>query len=270
MIQEGKLWKIGDTKATRAKPRVECVPQSEATTLAWEVHQNNGHFHRNNIKITLMDKIASPHLDRSITKAIMGCGKCKGYGPQHLHSLLEPIMRQHPFELLIGDTLSMPKGKGGFTKISLYADIYSQHIWADKLKKTALGTTTCKTLNQICTMFTPPESLMLDGGPEFNNQEVRDACTRRNIELQIVPGYSPWINGLIEGMNVALLGRLKRLCAPDLGEDEYDAMIMPDSWPDHLEAAVKALNNCILPNLKFSSNELLLGIVINTNHTPPN
>jgi hypothetical protein len=38
MIQEGKLWKIGDTKSTRAKPQVECITQSEAVTLAWEVH----------------------------------------------------------------------------------------------------------------------------------------------------------------------------------------------------------------------------------------
>ena len=92
IIQDGKLWKIGDTKSTQAKPWVECVPQSEAVTLAWEVHWNKGNFHRDNIKIALMDRIASPHLDQSITKAIMDCGKCKGHGPKHLHLLLEPIM----------------------------------------------------------------------------------------------------------------------------------------------------------------------------------
>jgi hypothetical protein len=69
-------------------------------------------------------------------------------------------------------------------------------------------------------------------------------------------------------MNVKLLGRLKRLCSPDLGEDEYDAMDVPASWPDHLDEAIEFLNNCILPNLKFSPNELLLGIVINTKRTP--
>jgi hypothetical protein len=63
MVQDGKLWKIGDTKYTQAKPQVECVPQSEAVTLAWEVDWNQGHFHRDNVKIALMDKIASPHLD---------------------------------------------------------------------------------------------------------------------------------------------------------------------------------------------------------------
>jgi hypothetical protein len=198
----------------------------------------------------------------------MDCGKCKGHGPKHLHSLLEPITRRHPFELLVRDTLAMPQGKGGFTKIGLYADIYSQHVWADKFKTAASAATTCKTFNNICTTFTAPEAFMVDGGREFDNDAVWEACTIRNVELWVVPGYSPWINGLIEGMNAKLLGRLKRLCSPDLGEDEYDAMDVPASWPDHLEEAVKFLNNCILPNLKFSPNELLLGIMINTKHTP--
>jgi hypothetical protein len=217
-----------------------------------------------------MDRIVSPHLDQSITKAIMDCGKCKGHGPKHLHSLLEPITQCHPFELPMGDTLSMPKGKGGSTKIALYADIYSQHVWADKLKTSTSAATTCRTFNNFCTTFRAPEALMVDGGLEFNNDAVHEACTVRNVKLQIVPGYSPWINGLMEGMNAKLLGRLKRLCSPDLGEDEYNARDLPTSWPDHLEEAIEFLNNHILPNLKFSPNELLLGIMINTKHTPEN
>lgn len=51
-----------------------------------------------------------------------------------------------------------------------------------------------------------------------------------------------------------------------MGEDGDD---IPASWPEHLDAAaVEALNNHILPHLKFSPNELLLGLVINTSRTP--
>jgi hypothetical protein len=209
MIQDGKLWKIANTKSTRARPKVECISQTEAAALAWETHRNHGHFHRDNVKIALMDKITSPHLDHSITKAIKDCGKCKGYRPKHIHSLLEPITRRHPFELMVSDTLTMPKGKGGFIKVSLYVDVYSQHLWVDKLKTAASGKTTCKSLNSICTAFTAPEALMVDGGPEFDSDAVRNTCATRNIKLHIVPAYSPWINGLVEGMNAKLLGRLK-------------------------------------------------------------
>lgn len=57
------------------------------------------------------------------------------------------------------------------------------------------------------------------------------------------------------------------MCAPDLGEDAYEEMNVPSNWPDHLEDAVRCLNNRILPNLKYSPNELLLGLVVNTKPT---
>lgn len=63
------------------------------------------------------------------------------------------------------------------------------------------------------------------------------------------------------------------MCAPNLGEDDYTKMStadIPRNWPDHLDAAVLTLNNCILPHLKYSPNELLFGLVVNTKPTPEN
>ena len=269
MIKEGKLWKVGDG-SDRARARVECVTKEETVQLAWEEHRNNGHFHRDNIKAKLLDRITSPKIDQSITKAILNCGKCKGFGTTHLHSLLEPITRRHPFELMAADTLSMPKGKGEFTKLGLWMDVYAQRVWVTKLKTSATGRSSRKSYSDICDLFTASETLMTDGGPEFDNEELRAECIRRGTKLEICPAYSPWVNGLIEGTNSILLNRLKRMCAPDLGEDEYVGMDVPSNWPDHLEAAVRCINDRILPNLKHSPNELLLGLVINTRPTPIN
>ena len=267
MIEDGKLWRIGDG-SERARARLECVTKGETVQLAWEEHRNNGHFHRDNIKAKLLDRITSPNMDQSITKAIMNCGKCKGFGTTHLHSLLEPITRRHPFELMAADTLSMPKGKGGFTKLGLWMDVYAQRVWITKMKTAATGKSSRKSYADICDLFTASETLMTDGGPEFDNEELRTECEKRGTKLQICPAYSPWVNGLLEGTNSILLNRLKRMCAPDLGEDEYGAMNVPSNWPDHLEAAVRCINNRILPNLRYSPNELLLGLVINTKPTP--
>jgi hypothetical protein len=266
MIDDGKLWKVGD-ESERARARLECVTKEETVKLAWEEHRNNGHFHRDNIKARLLDRITSPNMDQSITKAILDCGRCKGFGTTHLHSLLEPITRRHPFELMVADTLSLPKGKGGFVKLGLWMDVYAQRVWVTKLKTAATGNSSRKSYSDICDMFTASETLMTDGGPEFDNDELRAECIRRGTKLEICPAYSPWVNGLLEGTNSILLDRLKRMCAPDLGEDEYAAMDLPNNWPDHLEAAVRYINNRILPNLKLSPNELLLGLVINTKPT---
>ena len=267
MIEGGRLWRVGD-ESDRARARLECVTKGETVQLAWEEHRNNGHFHRDNIKVKLLDRITSPNMDQSITKAIMGCGKCKSFGTTHLHSLLEPMTRRHPFELMAADTLSMPKGKGGFVKLGIWMDVYAQRVWVTKMKTAATGKSSRKSYGAICDLFTASETLMTDGGPEFDNEELRAECKERGTKLQICPAYSPWVNGLLEGTNSILLNRLKRMCAPDLGEDEYGAMDVPYNWPDHLEAAVRCINNRILPNLKYSPNELLLGLVINTKPTP--
>lgn len=129
MIEDDKLWYIAGGTRARARSRQECVTQEEATQLAREEHEKGGHWHRDNVKIALLDKIHSPKLDQSILKAILDCARCKNFGSTHLHSLLQPITRRHPFELLVGDYLSLPVGKGGFHTVGLYLDTFSQHVW---------------------------------------------------------------------------------------------------------------------------------------------
>jgi transposase InsO family protein len=223
------------------------------------------------VKVQLLDRIYSPALDQSIVEAITECGQCKNFGAKHIQSLLEPITRRHPFELMVGDTLSMPRGKGGFHKLALEMDTYSQRLWAKPLATAASGNTTVTRLRKLWTDFHAPESYMCDNGLEFDNAQLQELCDEFGVELHYVAAYSPWVNGLVEGMNAKLLGRLKRMCAPDLGEDKWDAMgweDLPANWPEHLEAAVLTLNNQILPVLKFSPDELLFGLVINTAQTP--
>ena len=83
MIEGEKLWKIGDG-SDRARARLECVTKEETVRLAGEEHRNNGHFHRDNIKAKLLDRFTSPKMDQSVTRAILDCGKCKGFG-QHTY-----------------------------------------------------------------------------------------------------------------------------------------------------------------------------------------
>jgi hypothetical protein len=218
------------------------------------------------IRTQLLDQIYSPMLDASITRAIMECGRCKGFGGMHIHVLLAPITRCRPFKLLVGDYLSMPTGKGGFTKIGLFADVFSQRLWAFK-SKSAAGKNTVDSLRRIVQMFTRPGTFMADGGSHFDCGEVRDYCNTVGTKLHIVAAYSPWLNGLLEGSNGILLNALKRLCTPGLGEDDYtnvQAKDIPKNWPDHLDAAVKNLSDRVLPALKYSPNELLLGLPINS------
>lgn len=267
-IEDGKLWKLGGATPTRAISRCECITKLEAIQLAREEHAKL-HMRRDHIRMQLLDRIWSPLLDDSISKAILECGRCKNFGNMHLHALLAPITRKRPFQMIVGDYLSLPTGKGGFTKVGLYTDVFAQRLWAFK-SKTATGKNTVDSLKHIVQGFTAPNTLMTDGGSHFNCNEVKAFCDENNIKLHVVAAYAPWLNGLLEGSNGILLNALKRLCAPGLGEDDYEHMAtkdIPKNWPDHLDTAIKHLNDRILPSLKYSPNKLLLGLVVNSRTT---
>ena len=239
--------------------------------MARKEHESRGHWHRDNIKLALLDKVHSPALDSLIITVITNCAHCKSFGGAHLHALLNPIMCQHPFELLVGDYLTLPKGKGGYFQVGLYLDTCTQHVWGYKFKTHSSGKTMVRLLHDIFHNFIAAETFMTDGGTHFTSHEVTEFCEASGTKTHIVPAYSPWVNGLVEGTNKLLIYVLARLCAPELGEDgwrEMDVGNMPRNWPDHFEEAIKILNHRILRSLKFTPKELLLGMVVNTPRTP--
>jgi len=82
-----------------------------------------------------------------------------------------------------------------------------------------------------------------------------------------VVAYSPWVTRLVEGTNKLLLYVLARLCAPEVGEDGWQATTwdkLSTTWLDHFDNAICILNWCILLALKFCLKEILLGLVVNT------
>lgn len=148
--------------AVQARSRTECVSQEEARQLAATQHEQMGHWGQDAIKIALTDRICSPKLNASIMDTILNCTKSKNFGSQHLHSLLEPITRRHPFELLIGDYLMLPKEQGYHT-LDVYLDTFSQHVWVFKYKSSGTACTTVDSISQIFQNFTSPEMFMSDG-----------------------------------------------------------------------------------------------------------
>ena len=213
-------------------------------------HGNNGHWGHDLIKLQLMDRIYSPQLDQSITLAPLECPQCKNFGSSHLHALMYPIMHQYPFKLLVADYLSLPKCKGGYHSILLILDTYSHFTWGFKFKTSGAAKTALS---------------------HFNNGDVCAWCEVQGTTHHGVMAYALWINGLVKNANRKLLGRLKCLCSPSLGEDDYESVKPEDitkTWPDHFDATIRQLNERIIPSLQFSPKELLLGFIINTTRTP--
>jgi transposase InsO family protein len=163
----------------------------------------------------------------------------------------------------------MPPGKGRYHTIGLYLNTFLQHMWAFKYKTAGTVKMTIDMVSMVTKAYVTPEMFMTDGGSHFNNAAVWEYCNANGIKQHITLAYSPWVNGLVEGLNKILLHILKQLCALDMGEQGNTEgwEKLPRHWPDHLDDVVKALNHHILPMLKHSPKELLQVIAINTLRT---
>jgi hypothetical protein len=163
------------------------MSQDKAEQLATEQHQHEGHMGRDMIKITPTDRITSLDLDLSVLNTIKVCPQCKSFRPQQLNALLQPITHCHPFELMVGNYLLMPVGKGGYHMIRLYLDTFSQYIWAFKYKMAETAKTIVDALSTISKMFISPEMFMSNGGFHFNNNVVQEFCDNSGCEHHVTP-----------------------------------------------------------------------------------
>ena len=87
-------------------------------------------------------------------------------------------------------------------------------------KTNSTAKTTTKALASIFHQFLQPEMLMMDGGTHFNDHEVQELCKKWGTRHIVTAAYTPWVNGLVEGMNKLLIYILARLCTPEMGKEE--------------------------------------------------
>jgi transposase InsO family protein len=263
-IIDDKLWKIS-SKASDRVAKTECIPTTQGFNRALETHMANGCFGPEHVQLHLRDRYFWPGMLTDCKQAQLECPKCKSFGAATRNSALQPIRRTQPFSLVAGDYLSLPNGKGGFKTVGLYIDTYSGFVWATKLKTAGTSKSTILSLKRIFYDYAVPKTFMSDGGSHFNNNEVDQFCTKERVQHIVTPAYAPWVNGLIENANKLLLGRLKRLCAPnhDVTEDTADTTDpkpIPESWPENIEEAIRQMNDRILPALNATPRELLFGL----------
>jgi hypothetical protein len=134
------------------------------------------------------------------------------------------------------------------------------------LKSAATGKSSQKSYGDICDLFTALETLMVDGGPVFYNKELREECAKRGKKLGICPSYSPGSTASHGGYEQNFTGSLEAYVRtrPRRGRIRYNG----SSSQLARSAAIRYINDRILPNLKYSPNELLLSLVVNTKQTP--
>ncbi|QRV83692.1 Retrovirus-related Pol polyprotein from transposon [Ceratobasidium sp. AG-Ba] len=245
LVEDGKLWLVRG-KGVKEGAKVECIPSSEAKELALAVHSAGGHFGRDMTILTLQLRFFWPELRRDVIEAVTTCPRCKNFGPRLLSAHMQPITRARPFDLLVGDYVSLPAGHGGFKTVLVLVDVYSRFLFTFPLKGPGTGKFTVDGLTKISDILLAPCTFMADGGSHFDCEEVREWAAARGVQPLKTPPYAPWANGLAEGSIKLLIGRLKTLCTATVGEspeEDADPTTTPAAWPKHLSTATAQLND---------------------------
>jgi transposase InsO family protein len=180
MIEEGRLWKVADKYSIRTS-WVECIPSREGFNTALKIHQDNGHWDVDHVKLHVRDHYFWPHIDSDARLTILMCGHCKNFGPIKRNALLQPIIRGCPFKFLAADYLKLPKGKGKMLNVLLFVDVCSQFIWGQKQATARSSKTTEKLLRRISQEYASPRVWQVDGGSHFLGEELKRTCEELNI-----------------------------------------------------------------------------------------
>ena len=137
----------------------------------------------------------------------------------------------------MADYLKLPVGKNKMSNVLFFVDAVLGFVWGQKQVAAGMGKSTEKLLTKIVQGFEKPRVWQMDGGSHFKGPELKEACERLGITRIVMPAYTAWVNGLVEGVNKLFLSCLKKKCAPDLDDSEYidvDPKSIPRNWPDFL------------------------------------
>ena len=271
MIEGRRLWKVGDKMSMRTS-RVECIPSRKGFDTTLKVHMDIGHWSVDHVKLHVRDKFFWPHIDTDARLACLVCGQCKSFGVRRQNALLQPIIRGWPFEFLATDYLKLPLGKGKMSNVLFFMDAASGFVWGQKQVAAGTGKSTEKLLVHIAQGFAKLRVWQTDGGAHFKGPELKEACERLGIVRIVTPAYAVWVNGLVEGVNKLFLSCLKKKCAPDIDDSEYedvDPESIPRNWPDFFEEAVVNVNDRIILGTRFTPREILFGLCFAPIHIDP-
>ena len=116
-------------------------------------------------------------------------------------------------------------------------------------------------------------SLCLKALHEPSKHTWRTVASAQNIS-NFIYGIITSGQGCKPTASKLLLGRLKHLCAPnhDTTEDttsRTDPKPVPESWPEHIDEAIRQINDRILPALNATPRELLFGLPFRPDQTIP-
>ncbi|CAF2258799.1 unnamed protein product [Rotaria magnacalcarata] len=228
--------------------QVPLLPTNCIITMALRIHDKYSHCGRDKLVDWVRTIAYHINLSELLGRICSACPTCllkKSHPLKHTPPTIK-IQTTYPFELVVGDLLSMPQ-QGRYKYILTVVDHYSKFAAAWPLKdKTSQTVADALEKHILPTFIMRPKSFLSDNGKEFTGAPLRGVLEKYNIKQIHSASYHCESHGAIERFN-RTAQQLLRLNA----EDTLD-------WPSILQHTINCYNHSRHESLKTSPSEFLL------------
>jgi hypothetical protein len=146
---------------------------------------------------------------QDVSQYVKSCIPCQRNNQKELKNALpRPVIPRGPFDVVAMDCLQLPESIHGNAWILVAVDYFTKYANTYVLR----GNPSAENILRCLILYIGQHSLVrefrLDGGMEFANLAMQDACEKLGIEISYVPTGHHRANGLVERLNRTLQNSL--------------------------------------------------------------
>jgi hypothetical protein len=250
-VLNGLLWK--KTRLHGRSALQAYVPSSLRVPLLHFFHEGLGGGHAGEARmfLAIRQKYYWPGYYRDITKYVAGCTVCQPWKRATTEGNVPtiPLYVEAPFERIGTDSIGpLPETRNGNRYIIVFVDFATRWPEAFAVPDHTCGKIASLLYTQIICRYGPPKELLSDRGTNFLSKLVSKVCDLFDVHTLHTTAYHPACNGLTERTN-GILGKILSKLATN----------KPDTWDEHLPAALFASRVTPSSVTKFSPFELMYG-----------
>lgn len=196
----------------------ECLIEKDRkelfTSLMLQMHKKLGHASYGKLIQLLKPEVETSSITAELKDRISKCSRCMHYKPhkrRYFTRFAEHLTAERPFEKISTDILgpiNVSKFNHSFVSQKIYlitlTDIYSRYTEiypVSTINKFKIK----EAFEKWITKFEQPKYVLMDNGPQYTSDLVKNYLANKNIKAIYTPPYSPESNGISERINQKII-----------------------------------------------------------------
>ena len=237
--KNGILWTY------QQKLHLPCISESKIAATLHKTHDEGGHWVKEGTLAKLQRNVYWPSQSTDVERYIAGCLLCVCHESVTQSAQLQSINVAHPFQLIGMNFIGPIRGSDKNKYILHIINYFSQYFMTyPTLSVNAEDVKIC--LLNVFHWYVCSSAIYCDREQHFDNQYIKDFLDRYNVCIHFSLSDASKFTDMMEVGNCILKSVIQK---------------SSDKWDDKLPSSIKQLNAQVIDHLKYSSLEILHGLL---------